>query len=289
MKTNHEGEAEHFSPLSFAITVTVSLIVYLGFVFAISPSHFMMELEARWWQFALSFLFFHLANTFFEFFFHRYVLHMPAIPILKHFYRQHTLHHSLTRVRLVEARGGERGTGTVENIYPILEEFQHEASFFPWYSYAIFAILATPLFWLVGQFFGTAPVFISGALGLTFSLVLYETLHAIEHWSLERWRPKLEHPRFGTMWKILYAFHLRHHADKHYKSNEAISGFFGLPLPDWLFGTYMNHADLFVHGSPGTELRFESPVPCRFIEWLDGVAEDAVERRKRNRREKMNG
>jgi len=62
------------------------------------------------------------------------VLHKPAVPFLRRFYRQHTLHHALTRIARKQTRDG-RGLMFIENKYPILEPEQNEAAFFhftPW-------------------------------------------------------------------------------------------------------------------------------------------------------------
>jgi hemolysin III len=80
-----------------------------------------------------------------EFFFHRYVLHKPVAPFLSYFYKQHTHHHSLTRITRRRTPGGLE-VNFVENFYPILEKEQKEASFFPWYTFVIFAAILTPFF-----------------------------------------------------------------------------------------------------------------------------------------------
>jgi hemolysin III len=159
----------------------------------------------------------------------------------------------------------------VENLYPILEEKQYDASFFPWYSLFGFALVATPILIVFQWLLPKAPIFLGGYLAVALSLALYEILHAIEHLPLEKWQPLLDHPRFGNFWKKVYAFHLRHHADK--KSNESISGFFGLPIPDFVFRTWVNPMTLYEHGKPNSEQEFSSPRPVFLIRWLDTLAE----------------
>src|SRR5581483_1894077 len=123
-----------------------------------------------------------LFNCFVEYFFHRYVLHKPVVPFLSRFYRQHTKHHSLTRIAKRRTPEG-REVPFVENIYPVVEPEQGEASFFPWYSLAIFSLVVTPLL-ILGQWLAPSfPWFFSGYGALAFSLTLYEVFHAIEHWS----------------------------------------------------------------------------------------------------------
>ena len=40
--------------------------------------------------------------------------------------------------------------------------------------------------------------------------------------------------------------HLRHHAD--IRCNEGISGVFGIPIYDFIFGTYVDPSTLYIHG-----------------------------------------
>ncbi len=175
-----------------------------------------------------------------EFFFHRYVLHAPLIPFLSHFYKQHTLHHALTRVGYQKAKKGKPAMPClVENRYPIIEEKQYEASFFPWYTLGVFALLASCFFAPVQWLLPHAPVFLGGFLALTWSLMLYELIHAVEHWPQATWDRLVSHPTQG-----------RFFGEKPMRSIcgttrisaaiEAISGVFALPLPDLIFGTYVD-------------------------------------------------
>jgi len=161
--------------------------------------------------------------------------------------------------------------GIVENVFPILEEKQHESSFFPWYSFLAFAAISTLVYIPIHLVFPDIPIFTMGYLSVAWSLALYEILHAIQHWSLEKWSPLLESKRFGWLWKILYGFHLRHHAD--IKSNESISGFFGIPIPDFTFRTWVNPKTMYKHKEPGTRSQFIPPRPVFLIRWLDVLAE----------------
>ena len=72
-----------------------------------------------------------------------------------------------------------------------------------------------------------------------------------------------------------------HHAS--IKSNESISGFFGIPLPDFLFGTYGKPHELYKHGATGLTLDFIAPKPVFFIRWLDTLAEFMVKRYRENK------
>lgn len=280
----HAGKVEEkFSTTLFLITITLTLAGLFGALALLTPSVWHAQLAAGWLPVLGVFLGAHILAGFVEFFFHRYVLHAPLVPFLAYFYKQHTLHHALTRV------GYQKGKHTqtempclVENRYPIVEEKQFEASYFPWYSLAIFAGIGTLIFAPLQWLFPTLPVFLGGFLAIAWSLVLYELIHAVEHWPQATWDRLVAHPTFGRAWRKAYAFHLRHHAD--IRCNEAISGVFGLPVVDLIFGTYIDPETLYTHGKHAPAKEFVSPRP-RFgiIRWLDRQADTAVTRRRARR------
>lgn len=270
MSHDHNSETARFSLSFFVSIITLTLASLFLILYILFPSMLEEEVNTGVVAIVALVLITHFVGAFVEFFFHRYVLHAPVIPFLSYFYRQHTHHHSLTRVAV------RRGTHIVENHYPIIEEKQHEASFFPWYSLLVFSGIATPVFALVKWYAPYLPVFIGGYCGITLSMCLYEILHAVEHKTFEWWEPKIEHPHFGKMWQIAYGFHLKHHMS--IESNESISGFFGIPVPDFLFGTHITPRILYKHG---TEIEPEDlvvPEPLFFIRWLDSLAERMVRR-----------
>lgn len=167
----------------------------------------------------------------------------------------------------------------VENHYPIEQEKQYEASYFPWFTLAAFvgggSFFFAPAQWLLPQY----PIFLGGFIGITFSLCLYEIVHAIEHWPQATWDRLVTQPTMGPFWRKAYAFHLRHHAD--IRCNESISGIFGLPLPDLILGTYIDPETLYTHGRTADPKEFVSPQP-RFaiIRWLDERADQSIKRRR---------
>jgi len=206
------------------------------------------------------------------------VLHKPVFPFLSYFYRQHTHHHSLTRITRRRTPGG-LDVNFVENFYPIVKEEQKEASFFPWYTFIVFAFILTPLFALLQWLVPSLPWFMAGYAALASSLLIYEIFHAIEHWSFETWSPLIDHARWGAFWRKVYSFHLRHHAV--IDCNEAISGFFILPVADWVFGTCVIPGVLYKHGQTvADEKEFLSPRPIGFIRWLDRVTDGLVKARR---------
>ncbi|AHF91572.1 hemolysin D [Opitutaceae bacterium TAV5] len=274
---HHDHEHEEFSLPLFILTIALTLGGLFAALWFFFPSIWSAQFVGPLWKGVAAFLGISLLNCFVEYFFHRYVLHKPAVPLFRYFYRQHTLHHGLTRIAKRRTRDGT-GVLFIENKFPIVEPEQHEASFFPWYSFATFAAIMTPvlvtLHWLMPSF----PWFIAGFAALASSLTLYEVLHAINHWPFESWEPLIKHPRWKWFWLPVYGFHLRHHAVT--DCNESISGFFGLPVADWTFRTCVIPQTVYAQGEEWEPGKFESPRPVGFIRWLDGVADRAVKRRR---------
>jgi hemolysin III len=268
---------EEFSLPLFAATVLLTLAGLLTLLRFIAPATWDAQLLAPAWKFAVAFAGISVLNCFFEFFFHRYVLHLPAIPGLRRLYRQHTLHHALTRIARKPSRDG-RGLLFVENKFPITEAEQGEGSFFPWYSLAVFALVLTPAFVLLQWFLPSFPWFLGGLAALATSITLYEVLHAINHWPFETWAPLIEHRTWGFFWRPVYSFHLRHHAV--IECNESVSGFFGLPLADWAFGTCLIPRTIYADGEDWKPENFTAPRPVWMIRQLDIVANRTVEERR---------
>ncbi len=272
-----ETEPEEFSLPLFVLTVLTTLAGLLAALRLFAPGVWVEQFLAPPWKGVVAFFAVSLVNCFVEYFFHRYVLHRPAVPFLRRLYRQHTLHHALTRIARKPGRGG-RGILFIENKFPIVEPEQTEASFFPWYSLAVFALVLSPLLASLQWFLPSFPWFVAGFAALAVSLSLYEILHAIDHWPIEKWEPLIEHPRWGRFWRPAYAFHLRHHAV--IDCNESISGFFALPLADWAFGTCVIPRTIYADGEEWAPEKFRRPQPRRFIRRLDAWADQIVEHRR---------
>jgi len=269
---------EKFSLPLFFLTLALTLAVFVtGLKFLAPAGVWRAQFAAAAWKGAAVFLALTLLNCFIEYFFHRYVLHKPAVPLLSRFYKQHTRHHNLTRIVRRRTPGG-REVPFVENKFPIINAAQGEASFFPWYTLAVFAALLTPLLILLQWALPSFPCFFAGFAALAGSLTLYEVFHAIEHWSLEKWGPLMENPRWGGFWRKVYSFHLRHHAV--IDCNEAISGFFTLPVADWVFGTCVLPATLYEDGKECAAKQFKSPRPYWPIRMADRLTDAMVRRRR---------
>lgn len=276
-ETGHAHEHEQFSLPLFIFTVLATLAGLAALLRFAAPAVWDLQWIAPAWKIAAVFAGISLVNCFMEYFFHRYVLHLPAIPFLRRLYRQHTLHHALTRITRRATRDG-RGILFIENKFPIVEPEQGEASFFPWYSLAVFALLLTPLFALLQWLAPSFPWFLGGYAAIASSIILYEVLHAINHWPFETWAPLITHRRWGWFWRPVYAFHLRHHAVT--DCNESVSGFFGLPVADWVFGTCVIPQTVYAEGEEWTSEKFASPRPCAPIRALDVWAVGVVQRRR---------
>jgi hemolysin III len=257
-----------FSIFWFAVQALVQYVLLLLAFRFLLPGVWAKQFEAGWLALVLTFLAWHLFICFFEWGFHRYVLHSVTSPILLWFARGHRSHHGLTPIKLqAVAEGSDR---YVLNRYPITEEEQNLNAAFPVYAIVAFWAFFTPLFVVVQLLLPKAPILMGGFAAITWSMCLYEILHAIEHRPYEWWKHATEHPRFGAFWRRIYGFHHMHHAN--ISCNEAISGFFSLPVADWAFGTYHQPKELLLEGRVATAKDFAVPPPPGWVRWLDAWA-----------------
>jgi hemolysin III len=257
-----------FSILWFSLqTLGFYALLLLGIRFFL-PHVWAKQFAAGWLALLLAFLAAHLFICFFEWGFHRYVLHAVTNRCLLWFARGHRSHHGLTPIRLQPLKEGS--DRYVLNRYPIIEAAQNVDAAFPIYAIAAFWALFTPLLIGVQFLLPRAPVLMGGYAAITWSMCLYEILHAIEHRPYEWWKHATEHPRFGAFWRKLYGFHHMHHAN--ISCNEAISGFFSLPIADWAFGTYHQPKELLLEGRVASAKDFAVPPPRGFVRWMDAWA-----------------
>lgn len=268
MNTSKKQGDAPFSVSLFAFTVSVTLIIYFQAVKFFAPVLFTASIERPLWQWLTVFVIGHIMAGFAEHPFHRYLLHNP-VPFFERLYSQHTLHHGLTNVTLISLSDSR---GRVFNHYPILEEKQHEASYFPWFALGGFLIFSLPMAIPFQMWLSKWPILLGSACSIALSIVLYEIVHMIEHLSFETfWKPRITHPVRGKWWTSVYCFHLRHHADK--KVNQNVGGAFGFPVGDFVLGTYAPWPHAFVHGEIVERNEFEGrvPTPCFLIRWLDSL------------------
>lgn len=242
---------------------------------ALFPDIWAAQLRAGPWAFLAVFLAMLGHNSFWEWGFHRYVLHTVVIPWLRKLATAHRLHHALTPIRLVP---GEAGPGRIVlNRYPILEETQFESSAFPWYALIAFWIVFTPGLMVMQILLPRAPILLGGYAAVTWSLASYEVIHAVEHLPYEWWQRATEHPRDGRFWKQVYGFHHFHHAN--IRANEAIGGFLlGLPLADWVLGTYHQPQELLLDGRMATAKEFVVHPPRQIVAVMDRWAKNRESR-----------
>ena len=262
MTHSHRGR---FSILRFTLLALLQLVLLFAGYHALFPKLWAGQLAGGVAPFVSAFLAMHLFLCFFEWFFHRYVLHGVTSRWLKRLAYEHRHHHSLTSIRL---RPVEKGSDRfILNEYPITHEAQYPSSAFPAYALVAFWALFTPLLVGLQAFMPRLPVVLAGYAAIAWSMMLYEILHAIDHWPYEWWQRATEHPRFGVLWRKLYGFHLMHHAN--IGCNEGIGGFFGFPIADWCFGTYHQPKQLLLEGRKATAKDFAVSPPRRFVRWLD--------------------
>ncbi len=257
-----------FSIFWFSVQTIVQFTLLMLAIRTFVPQLWTAQLAGGVLPLVACFLAMHLVMCFFEWAFHRYVLHAMVSPILERFARGHRTHHGLTPIKLqAVSEGSDR---YILNRYPITEDEQYEDSAFPPYALAAFWLFFTPL--LVGlQFaFPMLPVLVGGYSAIAVSMTLYEILHAIEHLPYEWWQKAIEHPTFGGMWTKLYGFHHFHHAN--INVNEAISGFFGLPVADWVFRTYHQPRELLLEGRVASARDFAVKPPWGFVQAMDAWA-----------------
>ena len=118
----HHSVEEHFSLPLFLFTVVVSLAGLTGLLWLLAPDAvWTAQISSSALHFIAAFLVIKMFNCFVEYGFHRYVLHKPVVPFLSRFYKQHTLHHNLTRIGRRRTPGG-REVPFVENVFPVTTE-----------------------------------------------------------------------------------------------------------------------------------------------------------------------
>ncbi len=268
---------KRFSMPRFLVILVLSLVGYISVAALLVPAIWRVQPTLNFWMMVGGIFFAMLVmNLFVEFFFHRYVLHMPLVPFLSHFHKQHTLHHALTSVRVVGS-GKDRH---VESHYEMVEDSQEVASFFPWYAFLVFALFLTPIFMVEQWMLPEAPIFVEGPVSFAFSLLLYESLHRLAHVPRKKWEPLLVHPLWGWWWRRIDAFrtlHINHHRDIF--SNEGVGGLLSYPLADHLLGTHVKPAFAYEDGSIVGDVELASPTPGFIIRSLDNFARARIRSR----------
>lgn len=252
-----------FSIPLFTLSVVGQLTALLLIFRFTAPTTWARQFTGGIWPIVVVILNTRLFNCFFEWGFHRFVLHSGAL--FARFSRGHRHHHALTPIRVIQAPDGER---IILNEYPITEVYQYEDAAFPPYALAAFWLLFSPL--LIGLQFllPHAPIIFGGTIAIAWSMFDYETLHAILHYPYEWWERALNSKHWAWLWRRIYGFHHFHHAN--ILANEAVSGwFFGLPVADWVFRTYHQPPGLLLQGRQATAKMFAIKKPWSFVTRLD--------------------
>ncbi|QQG50037.1 MAG: hypothetical protein HZB70_00410 [Candidatus Berkelbacteria bacterium] len=213
------------------------------------------------------FLAFHMGVAFFEFGFHRYILHKVFWRFLQGLARKHRKHHGLT----------------YGDAYPITEPKQIESSAFPAWTLAafwgFFAVVALIPLQLI---FPSLPWLISGGAAVAWSYWLYEVKHAVEHLDYDRWWKWCveRSDRLGQVAKKVYWYHRIHHFIP--EINEAIGGFMGFDFPGWVFRTSFVPEHIPAVGAKFDPSSFKYPPPRWPVNVLDKVV-DAREKQLQGR------
>lgn len=251
----------------FALFIALHLVVLFAAIRFFFPYTWEQQLAAGPVAIVLTGLGCNLMFCFGEYLFHRYLLHMETVSHLRRLCVSHLSHHKLTSIRIDDA------SQTVQSAYAI-EDPEHDdsATFPPWALVAFFAFF-TPFFAVTAFSFPQFPILIGGYTAIAIAHYLYETIHVAHHQPYETWwKPKIEGGAFGIIWQKLHGFHQAHHAN--YKCNMNVAGFYGLPVADWVFGTYRKPDPLLVHGATATKAsaRRLTPEPRWPISALDKAA-----------------
>ncbi|MEK7519322.1 MAG: hypothetical protein AAB565_00830 [Patescibacteria group bacterium] len=278
-------EEVSFSFWYFIFFVLLQTTVLMSLVYALCylarPDLFWVQLGSSWYLYLLYFAAIHLGLSLFEFLFHRYVLHRVFWSRLAIFKSKHTDHHSVTHVRLLQNTVDQLGRIRIRNKYPITKPDQIESSAFPAYALIAFSGLFSFLIVPLQLVLPDLPILTVGYLAVVFSFSLYEVIHAMEHLDYNRhWKGWVERSSFV---RKIYGFHLMHHWFD--KVNQAIAGFFGFPIWDWIFGTYFVPKALPLPGIETVEVILLPPSPIRLIIWIDqrvqGCEDRYIERQKK--------
>lgn len=227
----------------FSLFVTGHLLVIFSLLYFLFPRTWERETGLGIISIGLTFLSFHLISCVGEYFFHRNVLH-DIIGPFKVFFRKHGMHHFLTTVSWDKDNSDLK----IHSCYAIEKIEQDISATFPLWALAAFLMGIAPLLIIISWLLPNVPVLLAGFSAITLSYYLYEVLHVMHHQPPLWWHEKFSKRFLGKTWQAIYSFHNCHHANT--RCNLNVAGFFGLPLADWIFGTYRNPPTLLLHGSP---------------------------------------
>jgi hemolysin III len=276
---------EKFSPWRFLLVIAVIFSAVLMLMrFCLPQSLWYVQVHATSAQYVIAFTVSQVLNCFAEWYFHRYMLHAPLIPIslFHRFFKQHNdIHHRLTNVQAMP----KDAPVVWKNRFPIIEPKQYEASFFPWYAYLAFLAPLAPFAILIQLALPGWPILIVALASVGWSLCMYELIHAVEHLKMAFWEGVFKVS--GIFGEKVYSFHVVHHA--HIRCNEAVSGFLcGIPLADIFFGTLKVPQIVFRDGAGVIPDDLKIPKPWfRHLRVLDVMAKKSIRAYRKRALEKQ--
>lgn len=259
--------ATRAAPLLFGLFIAGQLALVWTFIWYVFTPTWQAHLAAGPRAIVLTCLLCNLALCFGEHFFHRYILHLETVRFLRSLCSSHLRHHKLTSIRFDEP------AGRVRSQYPITDLAHDDQSTFPPWALIPFFAFFTPFLAPAAFSFPDTPILLGGYAAIAIAHFLYETIHTLHHQPFEPyWRRRLARPVTGRAWRWLYGFHQAHHA--YYRCNLNVAGFFGIPLADFVFGTYKRPEPLLVDGADAGKdaARRLITQPRWPISWLDRVA-----------------
>lgn len=264
---SYENRVGHpAAPYLFGAFITLHVVAVYAIVRYFFRWTWDTHLAAGWGPIVLTYLACSLVMCFGEHFFHRYILHLETVRFLRHLCQSHRAHHKLTSITFNDREH------KVHSEYPITDLAHDDQATFPSWALIPFFAFFTPFIVPMAFSFPNIPILISAYAAIATSHFLYEIIHVAHHMPYEAWwKPKLNSPGLGWMWRRMYGFHQAHHAN--YKCNMNIAGFFGIPLADMVFGTYVQPKTLLIDGAPGEKsiARELTPAPNWPVSWLDRV------------------
>ncbi|HUZ92659.1 MAG TPA: hypothetical protein VNG29_01530 [Candidatus Paceibacterota bacterium] len=261
------GNTSYILVVCFTFAHIAVLALGLKFLF---PAVWARELHAGFVANIAVFLAFSAFNCFLEYFIHRYMLHAVVASWFRDIARRHGRHHGLTVIVIDWMRR------KIINRYAIERPEQYESVAFPNYTFAGLLGFCTAVIVPLQIMFPGAPLLFGGYAAAAVSYGLYEIMHQLEHKSDAWWEAHRRNPAvmyFGTIYKS----HKFHHLAPKY--NMAIVGLLGgIPLADYVFGTFWSPDLPLADGVPVTEYYLARPEPCRLIGWLDRRAKTREKR-----------
>jgi hemolysin III len=238
------------------VMVIGQLIILLVAFQIIFPAYATKQWASGFWPLLIAFIGLNAIGAFLEWAVHRYTLHLVVVPLAAAAAVSHRRHHGLTPVRLIG--------GFLKSDYPISRHEQLRSARFPPTVFWVWFIVFTPLVYGPLQLLiPNWPILLAGWCSMTWMHILYEVWHGLEHASYDRyWSRWIQLPHVGPWVARVYSFHLIHHWNPN--CNLAIGGCFGLPIADWIFGTYLPAVVL-----PGEAIdRRQLVVPTPRFKWI---------------------